>query len=287
MWTTHLIKRIGAVSAAGSLVVGFTAGLTGLTSAASAKATAHAAAAPITAAADPSLLPYNFYASGTTKFTGINIDVAAALSKELGRPIDFKSVPFNSIIPGLQANRYDIALTGMFDTKAREKVIDFVDYLKDNNNFLLRTDEHEKISSFAQLCGKVVGLPAGALEISLVQAQDKTCKKDKKPTVDLKIFPNLSAVSLALLDSRVDIAPNDSATNAYLVSKNPGKLVATGSYLAEGSFAIGIPKNSTLLQPIYKAMKTLLKNGTLKKIFTKWGILDRLPSSITINHAAF
>jgi polar amino acid transport system substrate-binding protein len=249
--------------------------------------TATTAAEPLTVAADPSLLPYNFYATGGKTFTGINVDIGAALSKELGRELKFTAVPFDSIIPGLKAKRYDLALTGMFDTKDRQKVVDFVDYLNAKNNFLLRSDATIAVRSFEDLCGVKVGLPKGALEIQLAQDQSKACKKAGKKAVALSIFPDLSAATLALTGGRVDVVPNDSATNAYLITKNEGKVKATGVYLAEGSFAVGIPKGSPLLDEVQKAMQSLIDSGQLKTILAKWGIADRLPKTATINHAAF
>lgn len=242
----------------------------------------------IVAAADPSLLPYNFFAEGSENdWEGINVDFAAALSKQIGKEIEFTSVPFDSIIPGLQAERYDIALTGMFDTKEREEVIEFVDYLKAKNNFLLRKDDPEKIESFEDLCGKKVGLPKGALEIQLTEEQSEACKKEGKPEVELSVFPDLNATVLALLSERVDVAPNDSAANAYLLQQNPDKLKVTGEYLAEGYFAIGVPKGSENLKPLQEATEALIQSGELEEIFAKWGIADRTPAKATINNAAF
>ncbi|MBS1895713.1 MAG: ABC transporter substrate-binding protein [Actinobacteria bacterium] len=240
------------------------------------------------AAADPSLLPYNFYKEGSeSEWEGINIDFAEALGKQLGEKIEFTSVPFDSIIPGLKAGRYDLALTGMFDTKEREEVIDFVDYLKAKNNFLLRKDDPETIESFEDLCGKKVGLPKGALEIQLTEEQSEACKKEGKPEVELSVFPDLNATVLALLSERVDVAPNDSAANAYLLQQNPDKLKVTGEYLAEGYFAIGVPKGSENLKPLQEATEALIQSGELKEIFAKWGIEDRTPPKATINNAAF
>lgn len=242
----------------------------------------------IVAAADPALLPYNFYAEGSNStWEGVNVDFAAALEKQLGDKIEFTSVPFDSIIPGLKAGRYDIALTGMFDTKEREEVIDFVDYLKAKNNFLLRSDDPESIESFEDLCGVKVGLPKGALEIQLTEEQSEKCKEEGKPAIEMSVFPDLNATTLALLSERVDVAPNDSAANAYLIKQNPGKLKATGSYLAEGYFAIGVPKGSELLEPLQEATQALIESGELKEIFGEWGIADRTPAKATVNNAAF
>lgn len=242
----------------------------------------------ITAAADPALLPYNYFAEGTDdQWEGINVDLAAALSEQLGEEIVFTSAPFDAIIPGLKAGRYDIALTGMFDTKERQEVINFVDYLKAKNDFLLRADDPQEIQSFEDLCGVSVGLPKGALEVQLAEEQSEACEKEGKPAVDLSVFPDLNATTLALLAGRVDVAPNDSAANAYLVKENDGKLKTTGEYLAEGYFAIGVPKDSELLDPLQEAAQALLESGELEEIYEKWGIADRTPKEITINNAAF
>lgn len=242
----------------------------------------------IVAAADPSLLPYNFFAEGSENdWEGINVDFAAALSKQIGKEIEFTSVPFDSIIPGLQAGRYDIALTGMFDTKEREEVIEFVDYLKAKNNFLLRSDDSQKIESFEELCGVKVGLPKGALEVQLAEEQTEACKEEGKPGIELSVFPDLNATTLALTAGRVDVVPNDSATNAYLIKESPGKFKATGEYLAEGYFAIGLPKGSPLTKEIQQGVQALIDDGELKEIFDEWGIADRTPAKATINDAAF
>lgn len=242
----------------------------------------------IVAAADPSLLPYNFFAEGSEDdWEGINVDFAAALSKQIGKEIEFTSVPFDSIIPGLQAGRYDIALTGMFDTKEREEVIEFVDYLKAKNDFLLRSDDSQKIESFEELCGVKVGLPKGALEVQLAEEQTEACKEEGKPGIELSVFPDLNATTLALTAGRVDVVPNDSATNAYLIKESPGKFKATGEYLAEGYFAIGLPKGSPLTKEIQKGVQAMIDDGELKEIFGEWGIADRTPPKATINNAAF
>lgn len=243
---------------------------------------------PLTMAADPSLVPYNFFGDGGNKdWQGINVDIAAALSKQLDREIRIESVPFDSIIPGLKGGRYDFALTGMFDTKERQKTIDFVDYLRAKNNFLLRADDDSDVTSLADLCGRRVGLPKGALEIQLVEEQSAACRKDGGKAVDLKIFPDLNATAMGLAQDRVDVAPNDSAANAYLMSQREGEFRATGVYLDEGYFAAGVPKGSPLLKELQEGMQALVDSGEMKTILEKWGIADRMPKEITINQAAF
>jgi polar amino acid transport system substrate-binding protein len=241
----------------------------------------------LTMAADPALLPYNFYGENGKAWQGINVDLAAALSEELGREITIKPAPFDSIIPGLQAGRFDFALTGMFDTKDRQKQIDFVDYLKSKNNFLVRSDDDLQINTLDDLCGTHVGQAKGAFEIQVVEDQSKACEKDGKKPIQLDVFPDLNATTLALIGGRVDVVLNDSAANAYLVRENDGKVKAGGDYLSEGYFALGVPKGDALLEEFQQGFQALQDSGKLEEIFDKWGIADRMPEKITINNAVF
>src|SRR6478752_5133698 len=72
--------------------------------------------------------PMISYASDGTTLQGAIVDLAAAMSKQMGRTIAFESIPFNALIPAMQAKRIDITFTMMNDTPEREKVIDFVDF---------------------------------------------------------------------------------------------------------------------------------------------------------------
>jgi len=238
----------------------------------------------ISVAADPALQPYQFYAEGTKDWEGINVDVAGALSKQLGRELKFTPATFDTIIPGLQAGRYDAALTGHLDTVEREEVVDFVDYMKVKNNFLLLASNPKTIESYADLCGVTVAVGKGSFDEELGIEQSEKCKEEGKDPIDLKVFPDLTSEMLALESGHVEVMPNDSAMNAYLM-KNRGEdtFKTTGSYEANGLMGMALPKGSENLKPIYKAFQTIFDNGELEAIYDKWGIADRMPAKITMN----
>ncbi|WP_238008560.1 ABC transporter substrate-binding protein [Dactylosporangium sp. AC04546] len=250
------------------------------------KAEAGGGADQIVAAADPSLLPYNFLDTDGKTWKGLNVDIAAALSDKLGRRVVFQSAGFDTIIPGLTSGRFDVALTGMFDTKERQKTVDFVDYLTAKNNFLTRTG-YRDIESMDDLCGIVVGIPGGALEADLLAKASDACVKAGKKTVDVKEFADLDATVLALLSSRIDVTPNDSAANAYITSQNTGKVKVSGGYLNEGYFAVAFPKSSALTAEFETAFKAIIADGTYGRILTDWGIADRAVPAPIINGSPF
>src|SRR5947208_2594958 len=72
--------------------------------------------------------PMISYASDGTTLQGMIVDLAAAMSQQLGRRIVFRPMAFPAILPALEAKSIDIAFTTMNDTAEREQIVDFVDY---------------------------------------------------------------------------------------------------------------------------------------------------------------
>lgn len=252
---------------------------------AEASATPEAAEALI-AAADASLLPYNFLGDDNETFEGINIDLAAALSEELGTEIVFENASFDAIIPGLTSGRYDVALTGMFDTLERQETVDFVDYLAAKNDFLVPVDGPD-FQTMADLCGYAVGIPGGALEAGLLADASETCVAEGSEEITINEYADLDAVVLALTSGRIDVTPNDSAANAYIQSQYDGELKVSGSYLTDGYFAAGFAKESALVDEFYDAFAAIIEDGTYQSILDDWGIGDRALPEPIINGATF
>ncbi|NTW41321.1 MAG: ABC transporter substrate-binding protein [Cellulomonadaceae bacterium] len=247
---------------------------------------AETAADAIVAAADPSLLPYNFLGDDGATWEGINVDLAAALSEQLGREITFESAGFDTIIPGLASGRYDMALTGMFDTKERQETVDFVDYLLAENNFLTRSDFRDVVD-MDDLCGVAVGIPGGALEGSLLATASETCVAAGEPAIVVSEFADLDATVLALTSGRIDVTPNDSAANAYILSQNEDALKVSGGYLNEGYFAAAFPKDSELTSQVEDAFTAIIADGTYATILETWGIPSRGLDAPIVNGSPF
>jgi len=239
----------------------------------------------IVAAADPSLLPYNFVGDDGKTWEGLNISLAEVLSEKLGRTIRFEAAGFDTIIPGLTSGRYDLALTGMFDTQERQKTVDFVDYLLAENNFLTR-EGYREIVDMDDLCGEKVGIPSGAIEGGLLAEASERCVVAGEAAIDVAEYSDLDAVVLALTSQRIDVAPNDSAANAYIV-KNAKGLVTSGGYLNEGYFAAAFAKDSDLTAEFEAAFAEIMADGSYAEVLEEWGIPSRGMDEPIINGSPF
>src|SRR5262245_23196367 len=70
--------------------------------------------------------PYVF-SGDDGKMTGFEADFAAALGRELGRPVEFVQYSFESLIPGVMRGDIDIAMNGLEILPDRLKLVDFSD----------------------------------------------------------------------------------------------------------------------------------------------------------------
>ena len=283
MSSTIRMRRTIAVSAAFAAVALVSASCASTTPSTDDSA---AASETIIAAADPSLLPYNFVGDDGSTWEGINIDLAAALSEELGKTIEFQSAGFDTIIPGLASGRFDLALTGMFDTLERQKTVDFVDYLAAKNNFLSSVDFRD-VESMDDLCGVIVGIPGGALEASLLADASTACTDAGDEAITINEYADLDATILALTSGRIEVTPNDSAANAYVLAANEDTLKVSGGYLNEGYFAAAFPKDSELTAEVEGAFTAIIESGKYAEILADWGIDDRGLDAPIINGATF
>ncbi|MDQ6606729.1 MAG: transporter substrate-binding domain-containing protein, partial [Actinomycetota bacterium] len=77
----------------------------------------------LTVAADASYAPNEFFASDGHTVIGMDADLTKALGALMGLKTSVVNVTFDSIIPGLASNKYDIGASSFTDTKVREKTV--------------------------------------------------------------------------------------------------------------------------------------------------------------------
>lgn len=221
-------------------------------------------------ASDIEYPPFESFAADNTTVQGIDRDLADAFEKQLGVKLVFHNTPFDSIIPGLVAGRYDMAMSAMSDTLTRQKQVDFVDYFQAGGGVMLPKANPHHVSGLADLCGLKVAIDKGTTEVQDGQAQSAKCQAAGKPAMNIAIYPGQNQMVLALQSGRADAALLDSTAGAY-VAKQTGAFKMLPPYQA-GSFGIVFPKGATQLEKAFAAaLAALAKDGTYQKILAKYG----------------
>ncbi len=236
-------------------------------------------------AADATYAPNEFVASDGKTVVGMDPDLAAALGAVMGLKVKVENVTFDAIIPGLQANKYDLGMSSFTDTKAREKVVDFVTYFSAGTSFYVAAKGGPTIASLAALCGHTVAVERGTTEASDAATQNTACKKAGKPGVGVSVFPDQNSANLAIQSGHAQVGMADSPVAAYIVKQSQGEFKLSGKSYGTAPYGIAIPKGTGLDKPILDALKVLMKDGTYKSILSKWGIEQGAISNPKINGA--
>jgi polar amino acid transport system substrate-binding protein len=208
-----------------------------------------------------------------SKAVGSDIDIGTAIAAQMGVKATFKNTTFDSIIAALTAKKCDAIISGMNDTPARRKQVDFVDYLKVGQSLMVKSGNPEHITSLASLSGKSVSVESGTTNRDFLAAQSAKLVKAGKKAITIKTFPKDTDAASALKAGRVDAYFGDSPVAAYYADKDKSFAIG-GSPINPIPIGIAIRKGDPLKAATQQALNALYANGTIKKIAAKWGMTN-------------
>jgi len=212
-------------------------------------------------ATDTAFVPFEFKQGST--YTGFDIDLWAAIAKELNLKYKLQPMDFNGIIPGLQTKNIDVALAGITIRDDRKQVIDFSDPYYESGLAILVAANEDAIKSAKDLAGKSVAVKTGTATVDFM--------KKEVPEAKLRLFPNIDNAYLELATGRVDAAVHDTPNVQYYANTaGKGRVKVVGTVKSGDFYGIAFPKGSDLVAKVNQALATLKSNGQYDAIYTKW-----------------
>jgi polar amino acid transport system substrate-binding protein len=206
------------------------------------------------------------------EIAGWEIDILRAATEAMGLQIDLRPATFDTLIPGLQAKRFDAAVGQMGVTVVREKVLDMIGTLTGNELFAALAETNIKIDSLDDLCGVTVATTRGSREMVFADEHNPKClAADKKP-INALAFSDGNSAAESLMSKRSDLFWLGSTAVSYFVAQSRGKTKVVGSYTDTSYIGVALPKGSDMAVPLQAAIQYLIDNGTYQKIVTKWGL---------------
>ena len=198
---------------------------------------------------------------------GIDVDIANAIAKKLGKKLKIEDVSFDSIIAGVQNDKYDFGMAGMTVTDERKKNVDFTEsYAKAVQVVIVKEDSD--IKSIDDISSKnKIGVQQGTT--GDIYASDTVENGGYGEDAVTKYNSGPDAVQ-ALLSDKVDCVIIDNEPAKAYVAANQGLKILDSSF-ADEEYAICVKKgNSQLKDDINKALKELKDDGTIDKIVSKY-----------------
>ena len=238
--------------------------------------------------------PWEMYVSeGSKEVTGLDWDLSGALAAKLGLEAKALQLPFPGLIPAVQANKADVVISALYDSKEREQALDFVDYAYDGGTIVVEKGNPEGITSLDDLAGKRVAVTTSTSQAIMAAKLQKQFKADGKPAMDVVQLPNSSDPLLAIQAGKAVAGLMNLATGGYAAKTyqngNAFEIVldpeAPNGY-DPGLVGAGVAKSNTELRDVLQqALQALIDEGTYAKLLDKYGLAASAVESATVNKA--
>ncbi|MFD8329196.1 ABC transporter substrate-binding protein [Streptomyces lydicus] len=241
--------------------------------------------------------PVEFRSNGAIE--GIDPDLAAAMSKQLGIKLNFNNATFDTLMGGLKSKRYDISMSAMTDTKERQEGIDsntgkkigqgvdFIDYLNVGVSLYTQKGKTKGVDGWDTLCGKKLAVQRGTVSHDLAKDKSKACQKNDQQPIAIEAYDNDSEAQTRLRTGGVDAVSSDYPVAAYAVKVsghgNDFQMVG-GAPLKAAPYGIAVPKGQEKLRDALKAaVERTIKNGSYAKVLDKWDVKDAAVKEVQLN----
>lgn len=235
---------------------------------------------------DVSYAPLEFYvenAKGKT-MTGFDVDLAHALSEKLGSTVSVENHNFDDLIPAVKAGKFDLAVSAMSDTRAREKQVNFIDYLLAGSGMLVRSGNPRHVFELAGLCGLTVDVQKGTSQENALHEQSKACKTIGLGEIKVISFATDADAYKNFEAGKSDVHVTDYPVVAYLARTSGNKYEIAGRQFNVVPFGIVIAKsNSALRTKVQSALASLIADGTYDRLVQKWGLSQGALRSAPLN----
>lgn len=189
------------------------------------------------------------------RLIGFEVELAAALARELGVRAEFVQNDWANLVPSLERGTFDIVLNGLEVTESRSgRVLYTHPYYVFAERLMVRKEETRLRADLASLKGRRVGTLANSLAFEMLRG-----------TAEVVVYDGVEEPYQDLLSGRTDaVLLDDIIATRYGASK-PG-LAVLGD-LRDGYYSIAVrPAEPDVKEALDQALGRIAARGELRKI---------------------
>ncbi|MBB3015991.1 glutamine ABC transporter substrate-binding protein [Cupriavidus alkaliphilus] len=211
-------------------------------------------------ATDATFPPMEFIENG--KRTGFDVELVEALAKTMGKQVEWTNIDFKGLIPGLVSRRFDMAVSGIYITPERRKVVDFTEPYYTGGLVALVKSGNNTINKPEDLNGKKVSVQVGTKSVSFL--------RDTYPQVQrVEVEKNQEMFNLVEI-GRADAAVTGKPAAMQYV-KTRGGLRMVEQQLTTEEYGMAVRKDTPeLTRALNAALAKVKADGTYAKLTQKW-----------------
>jgi polar amino acid transport system substrate-binding protein len=221
--------------------------------------------------------PFDISDNGTYK--GVDRDLIDAVGKEMGVTVKYLDLPWTSILPGLEAKKFDLCIAPVTITKERMKRYLFTVPIADATAALMKRADDKSIMKPEDIAGKTVGGQKGTSQ--LAQLKEFATKLGKPVEIKEYVDNNQSYADLAA--GRIDASVNSFPNLAYAAAQRSDTFaMVLPPFGAPTYFSwVGRLDDKSLVDAVNAAIVKTENDGTMAKIQKTWfGQTMDLPQTV-------
>jgi polar amino acid transport system substrate-binding protein len=233
----------------------------------------------IVAATEMHFAPFDMLVDGV--YQGICRDLFDQVAKELGVEVEYLDLPWSSVLPGLEAGKFDMVNAPVTITAERSARYRFTLPMGDATVALLKKTGDESINAPADIAGKAAGSQKGSAQLE----QLKAFVADLPKPVDVREYVNIDEAMADLAAGRIQAVANSMPLMGYAAVQRPDTFaLVMPPFGAPKYFAwVARPGDDTkgLVEAINAALLKMHQDGRLDAINKKWlGVAPELPTTM-------
>jgi len=226
------------------------------------------AAGSLKVGTETAFAPFDFIDAG--EHAGLNVDVFAEIGKELGVTIEWVALPWEGVLPGLEAGKFDMVAGPATITKARMERYRFTPPVAEATVAILKKAGDTTITKPEDIAGKAIGVGKATAQLAQL-----TAYSDTLPTkVDVREYPAFTESYADLAAGRIAGVANSLPNIAFVASQRKDTfevvLPPFGQKSYFGFIGTKDADHAPLMDAIDAALLKMKGDGRLAEMQKKW-----------------
>ena len=217
--------------------------------------------------ADNSFAPFEFADEANGGYTGIDMDLMAAIAEDQGFEYTMDNCGWDASLANLGSGQADAMIAGMTITEERQETYDFTDaYFEDGQT--LFTVKGSDITTLEDLAGKKVAVKTGTMG---AEYANSICDEYG---FTVETFEGSDEVYQAVIAGNVDAGTEDFSVISYKIENSGLDLQLLGEKVNVKPYGVAVQKgmNAEFVQMFNAGLANIKANGVYDEILAKYGM---------------
>ena len=202
-------------------------------------------------------------------FTGFDIEAARWIAEREGFDVTFVSVPWDTVVPSLEAGKIDIIWSGLTITEKRQGLVNFSQpYYTVNQSIAIRAGGASTMQDLYD--GRLrIGAQAGSTGADWVM--QTLVQRGKMPASNLTLYPDIRTLTDTLEQGTIDASIIQTPSQQRAITGR--SLVIIGTVPVQDTYAVAVRKTDPELQAqVDDGLSQLMQDPYWHQLKQKYGL---------------